>query len=534
MTRFQLGTGCDYLNLARTCKINHEMLIGRPWNNLHIHFPPFRRERSSQPTVRVGVHDGALQISSVWRMTRIRHRQCPMCPCEACEIEVAWRPINAYLDCQRSNVSEDLRELTISGWLPQTLESVNDDIPGHTFKGTRGVFALRPETLNIELHWATWSPVMLSSFDLTRLRSLKMPVRAPVDCVKIGAAFRGMPHLESLTITDLSDSQDFVNEFHHLGDGIMSLSSSLHSLDVTITNCNRAENWNKDEAFTEPGDIAFFFKMFFPEPSCHQIEALVRARYKDPWEPLDVDILRSSRGQLNLERLRFKHIGLPWWAFQTVFNPETIKKLDLPACRVAANVWEDLGKHAQLRELAHINYEALSGPFRSFLSTQHNLRFLSFARPPDIYSVAGIRSAFGEDQVDVTVFVVTEAAPHLGPGTEWGKVHARNASLHHYPSSLEFLMLLSNKTSLKHLIIPADMFDITPSFMARLARELPALESIELGFDYTCLVSQLPMARVVPMQRPVPDFQPCRNFANASSKTSSPIILTSKRSHFYP
>lgn len=463
-------------------------------------------------------------------MTRIRHRQCPLSPCEVCEIEAALLSVNAFLDCRARQFSKVLRGLTLSGWLPQTLESVNKDAPGHTFKGARGLCALQPEVLNIELRWASWSPIMLSGFDLTRLRSLKMPVRAPLDCLKVGAAFMGMPRLANLTITELSDSQEFVDEFCHLGDGILALSSSLRSLNISISNCNRAEGWEKDEAFVEPGDVAFFFKKFFLEPSCDRIEALVKARYNDPREPPDVNILRSSKGPLNLERICLKNIGLPWWSFQTVFNPKTVKELNLPTCRVAPNVWDDLGKHAQVHKVANINYEMLSGPFMSFLSTQHNLHFLSFARPPDIYNVANIRSNLLDTRVDVASFSVTKAAPHLGNGTEWGRACARNAwllqskkswiqhehliqspsswsyfedlirslnsySQCQYPRKSDFVKALSTKTSLKHLVLPADMFDITPKFMACLAIELPALESIEWGFDYACPVGQLLMSR---------------------------------------
>lgn len=511
------------------------MLSGRPWKRIHIHFHPYWWEKSSQPATRcTGIRDGAVQIISDWQMTQSRHRPCPVSPCEACEIEVALLPVNAYLDFRARVVGQGVRELTISGWLPQTLESVNEDAPRHTFKDG-GVCALGPEVLNIQLRWASWSPIMLSSFDLTRLRSLEMPVRAPLDCLKIGAAFSRMQNLASLTITELSDSQDFVNEFRHLGDAIMALSSSLRSLDISITNCNRAlaEGGEKDEAFVEPGDIAFFFEKFFPEPSCNQIEALVRGRFSDPREPPDVNILQSSKGQLNLERIRLKNISLPWWAFQTVFNPGTIEELDLRRCRVSLNVWNDLGKYARLQKLANINYEILSGPFLSFISTQPNLHFLSFTRPPDIYNISGIRSNVLDTRVNVTSFAVTEAAPHLGLGTHWGRTYATNAWLLHsrksrlqyehliqsprswrpvenlirsqnsyaqcqYPKKSDFVKALSNQTLLKHLVIPADMFDITPKFMACLAIELPALESIEWGFDYACPVGLLLMP--VPIQ----------------------------------
>ena len=465
---------------------------------------------------------GAVLISAPWQITRVRHRECPLTPCEACEIGQALQNVNDYLDRRAQKVSKSLRKLTLSGRLPSTFESVNDDAPGHTFKGAGGLWALRPECLNIELRWAYWSPVMLSSFDLTTLRSLTMPVRTPDDCLKTGAAFMDMPHLVDLTITELCDGEDFVDQFRHLGDGIMALSTSLRTLDLSITNCNR--RGYEDDAFEQPDDIAFFFTAFSPEPSHEQVQASVRAKFKDPREPLDVNLTRSSKGSLNLERLRLRHIDLPWWAFETVFSPYSIKDLDLSTCRVAPDTWDDLGKYAQLRRLAGINYEMLSGSFMHFLPTQHHLEFLSFARPPDIYTVVSTRSDHQDLLVDAVYFAF-EAAPLMGPGTQWGRAKARKAWLlqsrkswvkyehlikspkswisyenlihslgsyedYQYPKRSAFAKTLSNKTSLKHLVLPADMFDITPGFMAYLAVLVPALESVELGFDYASPVSQ--------------------------------------------
>ena len=500
------------------------MLLDLPWNDVHIYFPHKQDDRS-QPTTKSRVFRyRAVQIKS-----QGHRRLSSILSCEACKFEAALLPVNAYLDRRIEKVSKDIRKLTLSGWLPRVLESGTENVCCQKFE-RQGMFAFRPEVLNIELRWSSWSPMMLSGFDLTRLRSLNMPVKEPRDCIKIGVAFMGMPHLESLTITSLPDNQDFVNEFRHLGDGIMALSSSLRSLDISITNCNRPEPWETDEPFVEPGDVGFFFKAFFPEPSYNQIAGLVRARHSDPREPLDINILQSSRGQLNLEHIRLRHIGLPWWAFQTVFSPNTIKELDLPMCRMVSNVWVDLGKHAQLHKLANISYDILAGPFMGFLLTQYNLRFLSFARPPDIYRVAHVGPNRLFPRVYHTSFAVKKAAPHLGPGTGWGRTHARNAWLlqsneawiqhehliqspfswnsfknlivslssyddYQYPKKSIFVKALCNRKSLKHLKLPSDMFDITPKFMACLAIELPALESIEWGFDYASPVGQLPLPR---------------------------------------
>ena len=501
------------------------MLVGYPfsWKDIEINFEPCGLNWRPIPAIRGEItRRGAVNVSAPWQMTRVRHRKCPLAPCEACEIEPALRSVNEYLDRRAEKVSKNLQKLTLSGCLPGTFESVNDDAPGHTFKGAGGLCALRPECLKIELRWAYWSPVMLTSFDLTRLRSLIMPVRMPLDCLKIGAAFMDMPHLVNLTITELSDSEDFVDQFCHLGDGIMALSTSLRTLDISITNCNR-RGW-EDDPFVKPDNIAFFFKAFFPEPSRDRVEALARASFKDPREPLDVNIYRASKGPLNLERIRLRHIDLPWWAFETVFSPHSIKELDVSTCRVAPNIWDDLGKYAQFHRLAGINYEILSGSFMHFLPTQHSLQFLSFARPPDIYTVAGTGLDTLDTLVDVVSFAV-EAAPLLGPGTQWGRAHARQTWLlqsgkswnqyehliqspnswicfenlicslgsydrYQYPKNSAFAKTLSNKTSLKHLVLPADMFDITPAFMACLAMVVPALESVELGFDYASPVSR--------------------------------------------
>ena len=451
---------------------------------------------------------------------------------------MALSPIGTYLHYRAKRARKDLRRLTLSGELPATLPSVNEFTPDHTLKEHWGLFALRPEILNIDLPSASWSSIMLSGFDLTRLKSLSVAVSAPMECLKIGAALMDMPHLAHLTITELPDGQEFVKEFRHLGDGILALWSSLRSLDIEMTSFNPDSIpegfWTSNEAFLEPKDIDFFFKEFFPEPSFSQVEALIRARYDDPREPPDVNLLRSPRCQLNLERLRLKHIGLPWWAFQTVFSPHAIKDLDLPECRAAKNIWDDLRKDAKIHKLANINYVMLTDSFMNFLSIQNSLRFLSFARPPDVYDTVRVRYNIPDydRRASSLSLRVTEAAPHLGLGTAWGKAHARKVWLLHsrqswtqhehmiwsseswsycknlirslksydqfeYPKKSDFMKELSNMTLLKHLVIPADMFDITPKFMACLAIELPALEYIEWAFDYACPVSRLPIYQLL-------------------------------------
>ena len=515
LTFFKVDTDRDYFHLAWTCKAIHRLLVERPYKNIHIYFhPDWKNNVSGSVTKYRKLREVTAHLTSVWQMDQSYQRERPNSLCGACAFEASLLCIKADLDRRAKKISKDLQELTLAGWLPHPLSPMfaNEDEVDHSLKGARGLCVFQPRILNIELGWAGWSPMMLCVFDLTRLRSLKIPVRASSACMKTAAALSHIPRLASLAITGLSDSREFVDEFRHLGVGILALSSSLRSLDISITKSDLAETWGGYDAFVEPDNVAFFFEKFFPEPSCEQIEALVRTRYSDPQEAVYVNMLRSSKGPLNLECIRLKHIGLPWWAFQTVFNPESIRELDLLACRVAPVVWGDLAEHAQLYKLANLSYAMLSGPLTHFLSTQHSLHFLSLVRPRDVYS-----------QVDVNTFAVTVAAPHLGPGTEWGRLDSRHAWLlqsskawtqHEYliqsPRSWsyfenlirslspydqcqflrksDFVKFLSNNRSLKHLMLPVDMFDITPVFMACLAVEFPALESIEWGFDYACPV----------------------------------------------
>ena len=55
-------------------------------------------------------------------------------------------------------------------WTPEAL-AVSSLL--HTFEGTRGLYALRPEFLNYELRWVTSSRMILSDFDLTRLKATR-------------------------------------------------------------------------------------------------------------------------------------------------------------------------------------------------------------------------------------------------------------------------------------------------------------------------------------------------------------------------
>lgn len=366
-------------------------------------------------------------------------------------------------------------------------------MPAHSFLGLGGIVDICPEVLNFELHWSHWTSTVLFAFDTARLRSLTIPVRSPSDCIRIRLALKRMPNLESLTIKEIPDIQDFIDRFHHLGRGILALAPTLRALSLSLTNMNRKSDWEKDEAFVEPDDLAFFFKHFFPEPTPRDIAMLARRRFLDPREDTDINILQSTKGPLNIETMELRHIGLPWWAFQTVFNPSTIKTLSLPKCKVEPTVWDDLGSWCKLITLTRISYDMLPGAFLRFLSAQNELRALSFMRPCHKYDLVDVSFEWNQLTAIMGLAVVE---PSMGPGTAWGRARARDAwhnsmgglwnDYYHYPKRSAFVSALSHKRSLKHLVLPPNMFDVTPAFLAYLAIELPALENLELGFDYDC------------------------------------------------
>lgn len=299
-----------------------------------------------------------------------------------------------------------------------------------------------------------------------------------------------LSQLCSLTLVDLPDNDEFIDEYHHLGTGILAL-RPLRVLDISMTNHARPETFEDREAFVEPKYPAFFFNAFFSEPNTQQVAAHVRRMYENPRVPVQTNLNMSNQGSLNLERLRLWHVNLPYWAFQTVFNPTSIREFELLNCRVDPYVWQQLRtRRADMRALTNIRYDLLCEEFLEFVTTQRNLQSLSFARPPDTYHFVQEIDENG-NPLDLLVERL-HAASEFGPGTAWGRAAWRGPpwSRYQYPTSKQFANALRGKPDLRHLVIPFDMWDITPAFLGRLGAGLPGLgpglpglESIELGFD---------------------------------------------------
>lgn len=374
--------------------------------------------------------------------------------------------INQLFSQSESKLAQSVKELTLSGYLPYQGAS-GYSLTSHPFMHSSGFKAIRPETFKVDLGWDDWDFGVLHVMSVTNLKVLKLPIRLPSDCVRLGQALTVMPRLVSLAITDIPDRDEFLIGLEHIGKGIKSCASTLQELDIEMTNFNHPASWANDERFVEPEDNGFLFRKMFPCPPKEELLALCERHARRDTDPM-VD------APLSLTKLRLKHVTLPWYSFGILFNAETIKHLHLPYSMVDEQVWGFLATYAQLDTLIDISYDMLSAEFLNFLGEQPSLKDLSFARPQDQYEATGVTYYGASPHMMLTV---SKEAPRLGPDTGA-----------EYPSLENFLYSLEDMTVLKHLALPADMYTITPDSLLFIATYLTGLEHLELGFDYESAV----------------------------------------------
>lgn len=364
--------------------------------------------------------------------------------------------------------AKSIKELTLAGYFP--LNEIHNSLNSHPFVRSSGFKAIRPETFIVDLGLTGWDFRVLEGMSVHKLKSLRLPISIPSDCVGLGQALTNMPELVSLAITDIPDREEFTAGLDDIGKGIMSCASTLRELDIEMTNFNHPPAWAKDDRFVEPEEHGFFFRKLFPCPSTEEPSALCQRHLRVGTHPL-------AKARLDLTKLRLKHMSLPRYAFDMVFNATTIKDISLPYSNVDGEVWGMLETYAKLDTLTEISYAMLSAEFLHFLSQQSSLKRLTFVRPQDKYEVNNV--TFYGDSPSV-IHVVSKYAPRLGPDTGAG-----------YPSLYDFSSSFEDLTSLKYLALPVDMYTITSSSLISLAASLTGLEHIELGFDYKDCVSAM-------------------------------------------
>lgn len=387
---------------------------------------------------------------------------------------------NRLFSQENFKFAKSIKELTFTGSFPYHIPFVSPPFMSHPFMShpfvshpfirSSGFKAIRPETFIVDLSLTGWDFRVLEGMSVHRLKSLKLPISRPSDCVGLGQALANMPALVSLAITDIPDREEFTRRLKDIGKGIMSCASTLRELDIEMTNSNRPPAWSKDERFVEPEEQGFFFRKLFPCPWIEEPWAL-------SWRQSRVDNGLIAEAPFRLTKLRLKHISLPWYAFGVVFNPRTIRDIHMPYSMVDGEVWKFLKTYAKLDTLTEISYAMLSADFLRFLSQQSSLKRLTFVRPRDQYVASSVVFYGGSPSV---TYQVSKYAPRLGPDIGAG-----------YPSLRDFTSSFEHLTSLKHLVLPVDMYTIDSRSLISLAASLTGLEHIELGFDYKDFVSAM-------------------------------------------
>ena len=358
-------------------------------------------------------------------------------------------------------LAKSIKELILCGSLEYAYLS-GISLASYPFIQSAGFQRIRPKTIIVDLHWSDWNIDVLHGISTATLKYLKLPISLPSDCIRVGQALIFMPRLESLAITDIPDQPKFLAELQHIGKGMISCASTLRELDIEMTNCNRLTSWERDEPFIEPEDDGFFFHKFFPCTTDELSASCIRHSRRDT-DPTD-------EAPLGLRKLRLKHVNLPWDSFGTIFQATSIRNLQLPCSKADEQVWRLLQTHALLDTLSGISYDMISTGFLDFLAGQASLKEMTFARPRDRYEAGPITF---DGETPYMTMIVSEPAHRLGQ--DFG---AR------YPSIEDFLSSLKNMTMLKHLVLPADMYMLTPGFLFSVAASLTGLEHLQLGFDY--------------------------------------------------
>ena len=413
-------------------------------------------------------------------------------------------------------MSDTFRSLTFQGNFGEQIREPNVEtgIPDHHCIDSQGLAALAPNAFEFNMPWHLWDIAILHELSMTNLVKLKVPLGVPSDCLQLGCTLRYISNLKSLTITDIPDQTQFLEKLPYLGLGILSRGASLKELGLQITNYNRPNYYCntfervtiEDEAFIKPDSTDWFFSWLFP-------------RLPLPGDDDDVDdeqiylnfresIFRAQDSPikhlrpLKLKRIHFRHLDLPSYSFEEIFDSQYLKELSLQFCDVDEEVWPTI-KSTSLVKIENIDYDLLSEKFQRLLSTQKSLESVCFARPADECISSDLVLYPGHDSP--TMYLqVSKRTPMLGQGTVWGRnsIYGRTLALSRsspYPS-LEELLLSISGSKIKELHIPADMYDITPKIVRMIGSKLSSLEHLSWGFDYTSTVSNITTRQTSPCQ----------------------------------
>ena len=439
------------------------------------------------------------------------HMDCAQC--RACALERTFGHADDFLSKYKDMLSKRSFELSFTGSFGEANDrrypgglTIADEYRIQRALNSRGWSAIEINSFQFNMYWKFWDMMILSSISQAHLLTLKIPLPRYSELEALVRALSAMTQLRSLVVTDIPDKHDFPHYAPMLGQGIRSREASLRELDLEMTNFNRpnpyVEEWERDEIFPRRKSFDWFFNDVFLDP-----EDL------DEWHNSPLPYISQAsecveyalsptcgQGLLKLEKLRLKNINVPAYASQKIFDWAYLKELRLPHGRVDDAVWEDL-KVAKLEVLEDIDYTELTHPLIRLLRSQSSLKSATFARPRPLYNEGGMVDWEDGNGPQMTFGLVEWPSP-LGPGTDWGRSGIWNRQTHQmpfesdhelgYPDIMTLLVALGKNKGLKNLVLPADMFDITPAVIRMASRRLKSLTHLTWGFDYNDQVSSAP------------------------------------------
>ena len=432
------------------------------------------------------------------------HMDCAQC--SACALERTFGHADDFLVKYKDMLSKRSFELSFTGSFGEANNrrypnglTIADEYRFQRALNTRGWSAIELKSFQFNMYWKFWDMMILSSISQGHLLTLKIPFPRFSELEALVRALSVMTRLRSLVVTDIPDKPNFPRYAPMLGQGIRSREASLRELDLEMTNFNRpnayANEWERDEIFPRRSSLAWFFDNLFLDPEDLDEWRNSQLPYKSQASECVEYALSPTCGQrlLKLEKLRLKNIDVPAYASQKIFDWTYLKELRLPHGRVDDAIWEDL-KAAKLEVLEDIDYTELTHSLTRLLQSQSSLKSVTFARPQPLWEETGMVDWEDGNGPQMTFGLVEWPSP-LGPGTDWARSGNWNRPAHHtpwYPSITALLVALGKDKGLENLVLPADMFDITPAVIQMTSRQLKSLTHLTWGFDYDDQVSFAP------------------------------------------
>ena len=476
--------------------------MAKQYRNLYIAFDGSKVEDTVQSAIQdIDLHRQTARVRVAEISDAINPLQqglgfCMLPDCRACFFAQSFAVADILVTKHRSAFATHRQNLIFSGYFSKCKCPMSSIwTPAHHFLRPQGLGSLCLKAFCFDLSWRFFNIALLQSLSTTKLEVLKVPIRFSSDLVKLGRDLIEMARLRSLTITEIPDIDEFVDQMSSLGRGIIARKDCLRVLDISMTNFNRPMSWEKDESFEMPVSVGYHFAKLFPKPTNQDAVEQNHMRFRDERDPIHMGghPYRGWSPPLGLERLRLKHIGLPSYAFETIFQVGSLKSLLLPYSDVEDGAWQSLGD-ARLTALEDIHYGSFSTAFFRFLRSQSKLKSLCLSRPHDVY-------VFDQEQwwEPATIKIVLRNVSDTAP-----KPLQLSRSYPKYPSPKEveneLLRAFHEMINLEHLVLPAEMLKITPRFMCALGKSLPALEHIEWAFDYQDPVSVLAHSRLITLE----------------------------------